>query len=690
MGNKALLLALSFGVLLFFAACGNDSKKTRLPTDELDELVGTWNSSVVRSSTSGLAKIEFFGDGRVAFYPKTDSDTPADSGTLDVKEKWQDQHGAFYFSAFIDRPTAQAYGLFKISSGGNYMEVMYAHRAYLLTEETMPAQVSSDAADGIKITYLRYSLEGAKVSAAGGSVITWFSIWDDLQAGGFDTGITLALEEHFDVKFVVTGPGPVPHDRASGPAPPRNQIDEMRPHLLSETMPDVYCTTKYAVNKELLENAAVITFDEIKSFMPSFYKELELYASRLGSTAEKLIAEYRVGNDLYFLPRIALPQSYPPGILWRKDILDDLDVDVPTTIDEWTAVFAKYRAQNPDAWPFAIRLEIGYVGNGFLFAAAGIGPWWEYRDGRVVPSLLRSEAIHPIETLRQWYKNEYVRVINVYELRRRVSPHTLFIEGETIVTVMVRPHGGNWVCDPPYVEGSIQAECLEKNPAAEFILSPYPVFESEIAPSLQVDTSHGYTVIGFGRHLEDDREKLHAIMRIIDELGTDPDLFVLTNLGIEGKDWDWIGTGDQRYVMKTENDDPSLGYPPDPADFYGGQFVSYWGIGYSETNAKLLQHPKTTQSIQDYALDPNGMYGNSTIPWRRDAFAVPLDMNSSGEVLAAANKIYREFSSDVSDYISSGNGSAQSLYDSYVSDWNTPGGQKAIQMLTDWYESFNE
>ncbi|HDY89020.1 MAG TPA: hypothetical protein ENH82_13015 [bacterium] len=124
--KQFLWFVIILGVLLFFTNCA--STKTPLPTDNIDELVGTW----INSDYSFRAqKVVVEPDGIYLMYKKIEDTTyTLGTGTLKLIEKWADSKGNIYCKIRSDQPSHPVYELDKISNAGTVLEYIQDYKEY--------------------------------------------------------------------------------------------------------------------------------------------------------------------------------------------------------------------------------------------------------------------------------------------------------------------------------------------------------------------------------------------------------------------------------------------------------------------------------------------------------------------------------------------------------------------------------
>ena len=91
---------------------------------------------------------------------------------------------------------------------------------------------------------------------------------------------------------------------------------------------------------------------------------------------------------------------FTSGFFMRKDILDELKLEVPETIDEWDTVLHAVKAAHPDMIPFATRTE--WLNNIF---ASGFDAYWDYyvEDGVVKFGQVEDNYYNLLKKLSSWY-----------------------------------------------------------------------------------------------------------------------------------------------------------------------------------------------------------------------------------------------------------------------------------------------
>ncbi|MBQ8092047.1 MAG: hypothetical protein IJ242_00505, partial [Clostridia bacterium] len=92
---------------------------------------------------------------------------------------------------------------------------------------------------------------------------------------------------------------------------------------------------------------------------------------------------------------------FTSGFFLRGDILKEIGMEAPETIDEWYAVLSAVKAAHPDMVPFTTRTE--WMNQIF---APGFNNYWDYyvEDGVVKNGLVEDSRYEYLKTMAKWYK----------------------------------------------------------------------------------------------------------------------------------------------------------------------------------------------------------------------------------------------------------------------------------------------
>ena len=106
---------------------------------------------------------------------------------------------------------------------------------------------------------------------------------------------------------------------------------------------------------------------------------------------------------------MGIPRSTPthPYVTWvRQDWLDELGLEVPTTLDELEAVIDAFQAHNPDAFVATRPQDVRWSTLGG-FTPNGMSNWLDPDDGQVKPWVLQPGVKEWVTKLNEWWEKGY-------------------------------------------------------------------------------------------------------------------------------------------------------------------------------------------------------------------------------------------------------------------------------------------
>lgn len=181
--------------------------------------------------------------------------------------------------------------------------------------------------------------------------------------------------------------------------------------LASGNMPDViefnWLANSPQGPEKAIEDGYILRLNDlIDEYAPNFKKYLE--------ENPEIAKTIKTDNgSIYGFPfirgDIKLAISY--GAMMRKDWLDKLSLDPPTTIEEWEQVLTAFRDQDPngnnkkDEIPFLLNYShVKHPSYNNLIGAWGIAAEFYQVDGKVKYGMLQPEFKEFIETMHRWYE----------------------------------------------------------------------------------------------------------------------------------------------------------------------------------------------------------------------------------------------------------------------------------------------
>ncbi|WP_309123193.1 extracellular solute-binding protein [Paenibacillus sp.] len=181
--------------------------------------------------------------------------------------------------------------------------------------------------------------------------------------------------------------------------------------IASQNLPDVVETNWLNISRgpeNAIQEGTILRLNElIEKHAPNFRKYLDEHPD-----IEKLIKTDE--GSIYGFPFIRGHESLMVfhGPIIRKDWLERVGMDIPTTIDEWEAVLTAFKEKDPngngqaDEIPFFIKYDgnVKDPGMNQLIGTFGIGAQFYQVDGKVRYGEIQPEFKEFLTVLNRWYE----------------------------------------------------------------------------------------------------------------------------------------------------------------------------------------------------------------------------------------------------------------------------------------------
>ncbi len=141
--------------------------------------------------------------------------------------------------------------------------------------------------------------------------------------------------------------------------------------------------------------------DLIENYMPN-------YKARITSTEELRIDSMEDDGRFHIIHYMTQsdtkisPEDDWTGLAIRKDWLDDLNLEIPETIEEWHDVLLAFKEKKGATAPLAVSQTVATALNPFL-TAYGVGADFMMKDGKVTYGPLEEGYRQWVELFRGWY-----------------------------------------------------------------------------------------------------------------------------------------------------------------------------------------------------------------------------------------------------------------------------------------------
>ena len=180
--------------------------------------------------------------------------------------------------------------------------------------------------------------------------------------------------------------------------------------LANNDYPDIICdgvggTSSYpgGIEKAVQDGVYLDLTDLVDQYMPNYKKILEDYPEiKKEDTTDdgRICAIYTIQTDNTGTP------TAPPngaGLAIRQDWLDELNLEVPETIDDWHTVLTAFKNEKNCEAPLMIG-STGTIENGAFITAYGVAPEFYQADGTVKYGPIEDGYKDYLTTMAQWYE----------------------------------------------------------------------------------------------------------------------------------------------------------------------------------------------------------------------------------------------------------------------------------------------
>jgi putative aldouronate transport system substrate-binding protein len=394
-------------------------------------------------------------------------------------------------------------------------------------------------------------------------------------------------------------------------------------YFASNEMPDVFTSN---ANASILKGGtAKFTEEELQKYMPLSYaaavKQYEMY----GVSKQYVLDKFTVNGKLAGFSMGTYLNTVPYGITIRTDKLQELGKSVPKTISDWEEIFKAQKQKNSATYQIAARGKDAPVQNFYIFISAfgTTADKWVLKDNKLVWGPFMPEMREALALLQNWYKAGYI------------NPEFFTMDNQALNNEAIK---GNMIytqfssmgtkIEGPFDPGSRQEQTLAKDPNTKWDWAPFPVAKQGVKPAVNVYEGVMEQPQCYGKHLDTDRDKLHAVMGVMDKLGSDAEVLKLVRYGISGVHYDIV------------NGVPTYKKEFTTTDAQKKEGINWFYFGNSGTNwdvEKQFVAPIYTENIKNRVQDSKGIYSKTNIEYTWNRVNGPLT-SPSGEDLTVKGK----------------------------------------------------
>jgi putative aldouronate transport system substrate-binding protein len=284
------------------------------------------------------------------------------------------------------------------------------------------------------------------------------------------------------------------------------------------------------------------------------------------------------------------------GPIIRKDWLDELGLQTPTTMDEWYTVLKAFKEKKGVEAPLTflgVPTTLFGIENGGFVGAFGVKKGFYLDDGQVKFGPVEEGYKHFLTTFRQWYAEGLI------------DKNIATVDTKTMDSNMITGRSGASIWNAGAGIGKWQQIVQEKHKKALFEPAPYPVLKKGERPKFG-QRNYAYEGTG-GVAISSNSQHAEEAAKLLD-YGYGPEGHMLFNFGVEGTSYHMVDGYPKYTDLILHNPDklaPAQALAMYSRASYFGPFVQ--DIRYIDQYYTLPQQKKAVQLWSDTDADRNMM-----------------------------------------------------------------------------------
>jgi len=310
--------------------------------------------------------------------------------------------------------------------------------------------------------------------------------------------------------------------------------------LTSKEMPDImeYWWSNYdgGPDKAIEDEVILSLNDYIKDYAPNYYDYMEGEKGKANNYLYKLQATSEKGN-YYGFNTLAIGDSRCfAGICVRGDKLKEWGMEIPATIDEWTAVFAKAKDEGFE-YPFTSNNDaLTFKGGSHTFNTAfGVGKNFYLQGDKVVFAPFEEGFKEYLAQLNEWSRLGYIDP-------SYVTNDWAKLDGNLANEISVAAF--HYVSDM----GNITTSVKDKIPGFELVACPWPVAEKGQISEFQGVSAEAYDqALAIYAKSENIEEAIKWCDYIYSDEGN-----ILHTFGVEGDTFEIVEIDGEKHYAYTD------------------------------------------------------------------------------------------------------------------------------------------
>lgn len=351
------------------------------------------------------------------------------------------------------------------------------------------------------------------------------------------------------------------------------------------------------------------------------------------------------------------------GLVLRKDWLEDLHLDIPTTIDDWYTTLKAFKEKKGATTPLTFEKQYELNGKYGTFSGAyGVKKGFYVEDGRVVYGAIQPGFKSHLETLKKWYSEGLLDPD--FGLNDRKAVDSKVLSGQAGA---FQEYAGSGM-------GRFLDAMAQKDPKFSLVAAPYPVLKKGDTPKF--GQRDDYYSGSYSAAITTNCKNVDVAAKWLD-YGYGEAGHALFNFGIEGESYT-MQNGKPTYTDNIFKNPEGLTLAQSLGRYtranYGGQFVQ--DVEYIR---QYMTRPEQKDAISVWAQTEAKKYN---LP------KVTPNAEESSELASIMNEVDTYTSEMLLKYVMG----TESLdtFDSYVEKVKKMNIQKAIDIEQQALERYNK
>jgi len=288
-------------------------------------------------------------------------------------------------------------------------------------------------------------------------------------------------------------------------AAPNADTDEQKLTLAmaSNDLPDIITIKSGDLFARLVRSGTLMPLDDLyDEYASPLTKHLiDLYQTALG---DKFFSLFTIDGKIYAFPEASDVFSANWKTLWiRKDILAELGLPQPGTIEEFEKVLAAYKEAHPEGVGFVLATDRSLDAVTPIMDAFGAFPqkWTENGSGKLEYGSTQPQVKEALETLNRWYENGYID--REYFIKDPSKNREPLVAGDALAI-----YGNWWYALWPFPD-------LWKNVPSAEMTALEPLIGPDGTQFIMHDLRNGY--FDYGRAISSSCEHPEALFYLLNE-----------------------------------------------------------------------------------------------------------------------------------------------------------------------------